>query len=220
MLKKLLVTTALMATTASYACTVDGTEGIVEDNNLWIAPNAKSVGAIDEIEFNKVIDKVVKIYEPIIAAEGATLDVSRNWEDGTVNAYASRSGDTWQIHMFGGLARHETITSDGFALVVCHEIGHHIGGAPKKTLWSGQTRWATSGIPWPRGRGGTATWPTGPGRPAGAGAAGCPGTSAGRAGHGRSGSAGFPHSCPGCAAGSARPSRPGAAARPRRNRGS
>ena len=144
MLKKLLVTTALMATTASYACTVDGTEGIVEDNNLWIAPNAKSVGAIDEIEFNKVIDKVVKIYEPIISAEGATLDVSRNWEDGTVNAYASRSGDTWQIHMFGGLARHETITSDGFALVVCHEIGHHIGGAPKKTLWSGQTRWATN----------------------------------------------------------------------------
>jgi hypothetical protein len=34
--------------------------------------------------------------------------------------------------MFGGLARHETITEDGMSLVVCHEIGHHIGGAPKK----------------------------------------------------------------------------------------
>lgn len=45
--------------------------------------------------------------------------------------------------MFGGLARHETITEDGFALVVCHEIGHHIGGAPKKaSAWSNP--WASN----------------------------------------------------------------------------
>jgi hypothetical protein len=44
--------------------------------------------------------------------------------------------------MFGGLARHEAITEDGFALVVCHEIGHHIGGAPKKGGWFGG--WATN----------------------------------------------------------------------------
>ena len=144
MLRKLLLTTTMLATSASFACTVDGTEGIVEDNNLWIAPNAKSISSIDEVEFNAVIDKVVKVYEPIIAAEGAKLDVARNWNDGTVNAYASRSGNTWNVHMFGGLARHEAITSDGFALVVCHEIGHHIGGAPKKTSWGGMVRWATN----------------------------------------------------------------------------
>jgi hypothetical protein len=43
--------------------------------------------------------------------------------------------------MFGGLARHSSVTTDGFALVLCHELGHHIGGAPKKrnTLnpWAG-----------------------------------------------------------------------------------
>jgi hypothetical protein len=45
--------------------------------------------------------------------------------------------------MFGGLARHETITEDGFALVVCHELGHHIGGAPKKvSAWSNS--WASN----------------------------------------------------------------------------
>jgi hypothetical protein len=33
--------------------------------------------------------------------------------------------------MYGGMARHPAITEDGFALVMCHEIGHHIGGAPK-----------------------------------------------------------------------------------------
>jgi hypothetical protein len=45
--------------------------------------------------------------------------------------------------MFGGLARHETITEDGFATVVCHEIGHHIGGAPKKSSWWGSS-WASN----------------------------------------------------------------------------
>jgi hypothetical protein len=33
--------------------------------------------------------------------------------------------------MFGGLARHELVTDDGFMMVVCHETGHHLGGAPR-----------------------------------------------------------------------------------------
>ena len=139
MFKKMIATGALMATVSGFACTIDGTEGIVPENNLWISENAKSINSMDEATFNAVIDKVEKIYEPIVAQMGGTLSISRNWTDGTVNAYASRSGDTWNVAMFGGLARHETITEDGFALVVCHEIGHHIGGAPKKTY-----RWASN----------------------------------------------------------------------------
>ena len=82
--------------------------------------------------FNAVIDSVETIYAPIVAEYGGRLKVERKWDDGTANAYAQRSGSTYKVSMFGGLARHETITPDGFALVVCHEIGHHIGGAPKK----------------------------------------------------------------------------------------
>jgi hypothetical protein len=74
---------------------------------------------------------------------GAELQIERNWEDGTVNAYAQQMGKTWKVSMFGGLARHETITTDGMALVVCHEIGHHIGGAPRKVSpWS--SPWASN----------------------------------------------------------------------------
>ena len=139
MLKKMIATGALLGAFSGFACTIDGTEGIVPENNLWISENDKSINTMDEATFNAVIDKVVKIYEPVISQLGATLNVERKWQDGTVNAYASRSGDTWNVMMFGGLARHEAITEDGFALVVCHEIGHHIGGAPKKTF-----RWATN----------------------------------------------------------------------------
>jgi len=143
---KLLLTTlvTLSLATPALACTVDGSEGIVPENDLYISADAKSMmnSNIDEAKFNEVIDKVVDVYAPIVSSEGGTLRVERNWDDGTVNAYAHRRGGTWNIAMFGGLARHETITEDGFALVVCHEIGHHIGGAPKKGGWF--STWATN----------------------------------------------------------------------------
>lgn len=143
MFKKLITTAVLSASITTMACTIDGKEGILPENDLWLSPTAKGINTIDEAEFNAVIDKVEKIYEPVISQMGATLKIARNWDDGTVNAYASRSGNTWNVAMFGGLARHATITADGFALVVCHEVGHHIGGAPKKQSWFG-SRWASN----------------------------------------------------------------------------
>ncbi len=135
---------ALAITVPGYTCTEDGTEGIVPENDLSIPVNAKGVlSGITEEKFNQVIDKVEAVYAPIISSMGARLRIERNWTDGTVNAYASRSGNVWNVAMFGGLARHNTITEDGFALVVCHEIGHHIGGAPKKGGWFGTT-WASN----------------------------------------------------------------------------
>lgn len=128
---------------ASMACDIHGQSGIVDDNNLWISVNDKSISTITEEKFNQVLDDVEKVYGPIIDAMGKKLVVNRRWSDGTVNAYAQQSGSNWMVSMFGGLARHETITEDAFALVACHEIGHHIGGAPKKSSWFGSA-WASN----------------------------------------------------------------------------
>ncbi|MCB9093166.1 MAG: hypothetical protein H6621_01790 [Halobacteriovoraceae bacterium] len=87
---------------------------------------------VTEEDFNQILDKVEKILGPYVAEKGGTLVVNRKWSDGTVNAYANRSGKNFMVTMFGGLARHAEATEDAFALVACHEIGHHIGGAPKK----------------------------------------------------------------------------------------
>lgn len=121
--------------------------GFIPENTLSI-PFTFSGGGLNEIQFHKVIDKVAGVYAPLIAAKGATLDMKRNWEDGTVNAYASRDmarGTTWTVAMFGGLARHPLITEDAFAVVVCHELGHHLGGAPKKTqAFQVDPKWASN----------------------------------------------------------------------------
>lgn len=127
----------------TIACDQHGQGGIVEENSLHLPVDAKNVNGMSEAEFNSTIDKVEAVYGPIFSERGKRLVVERKWTDGTVNAYAQQSGNTWKVSMFGGLARHEAITTDGFATVVCHEIGHHIGGQPKKKSWFGSS-WASN----------------------------------------------------------------------------
>ncbi len=95
---------------------------------------------VDEVIFNEIIDHVEEIYKPIVERAGGELIIHRKWRNGTINASARKRRSLWQVDMYGGLARHPAVTPDAFALVVCHELGHHLGGAPKKFF---PHRWAT-----------------------------------------------------------------------------
>ncbi|MBF0205562.1 MAG: M48 family metalloprotease [Oligoflexia bacterium] len=119
-------------------------QSFVEENDLYIPADAKNLlnSNITEEVFNQIIDKIYEIYSPVVKSKGGVLVIEKNWSDGTVNAYANRSGNTWSVAMFGGLARHEAVTPDGFALVICHELGHHLAGTPKvRNMFS---RWASN----------------------------------------------------------------------------
>ncbi len=134
----------LLMVNSGYTCDIHGQTGIVEENDLWIGPEVKSVNSITKEKFEELLDRVEAIYNAEIKGKGAELVIERNWDDGTVNAYAYQEGTKWHIAMFGGLARHETITYDGMILVACHELGHHLGGAPKKPDWGGAVGWASN----------------------------------------------------------------------------
>ena len=113
----------------------------VPENDLYISESRKVEGkGISREQFESVINKVENIYSSIVASKNGRLVIQRNWTDGTVNAVATQDGPIWEVQMFGGLARHEAITVDGMALVVCHEIGHHLGGAPRKR----GSKWASN----------------------------------------------------------------------------
>lgn len=120
--------------------------GFIPANKLNIPSSFQ--GGLTQEQFNKVIDQVYAVYSPVVSQKGATLEILRRWEDGTVNAYAARdskNGKTWTVAMYGGLARHPLVTEDGFAVVVCHELGHHLGGAPKKTqAFQVDPKWASN----------------------------------------------------------------------------
>lgn len=129
-------------------------EGFVPNNTLKIPVgqngrmNAKSrfstkaVGGITEVQFNEVMDRIEKFYGPVVKQKGGTLKINRKWSDPTVNASAQQQGGTWVLNMYGGLARHQEIGVEGMALVACHEMGHHIGGAPKIKGW--MSTWASN----------------------------------------------------------------------------
>ena len=115
----------------------------VPENNFYISTFNKSVSNVTEEQFNETIERIYQIYSPIIEEMDNNLVINGDWESGTVNAYAQQIGINWQVKLFGGLARHPSMTQDGFALVACHEIGHHIGGYPKKSGWYG-SMWASA----------------------------------------------------------------------------
>lgn len=110
------------------------------DNDLHLEDTLLTRSIIEQAEFNEVIDEAEAYYAPLFSsAFGARLEINRLWTDSTVNANASQSGSTWTVNMYGGLARRDEVTRDGFALVLCHELGHHVGGYP---FYSGS--WAAS----------------------------------------------------------------------------
>ena len=115
----------------SYACDQHGNSGFLPENDLQRPVNAKMKNTMTEERFNEIIDQVDKHYAPVVQGRGGKLSWSRKWNDSTVNASAQRFFSTYKVNMYGGLARHELVTDDAFAMVVCHELGHHLGGAPK-----------------------------------------------------------------------------------------
>ncbi|MDD4976707.1 MAG: hypothetical protein PHY93_20295 [Bacteriovorax sp.] len=123
----------------SYACDIHGKTGFLPENNLKISEWDKATNGMTQERFLAIIKRVSDIYAPIVKSKGGELSMINKWSDDTVNALADRNGDIWIVEMFGGLARHPLMTDDGFALIVCHELAHHVGGAPNKPF-----TWAAS----------------------------------------------------------------------------
>jgi hypothetical protein len=86
---------------------------------------------ISEEDFNRISSELQNLYSPDVSSRGKKLVVQADWKSTTVNAYARQEGDEWRVIVLGGMARHKHMTRDGYALIVCHEIGHHLGGEPR-----------------------------------------------------------------------------------------
>jgi hypothetical protein len=129
---RMIVSSALLVSSAAFA--FEGQRTFMPPNKLHL--EAQDGAGISEAQFNAVIDRAEAIYKPLFTKFGATLSIDRRWSDETVNASADQAGNTWRVNMYGGLARRGEVTEDGFAMVLCHEIGHHIGGYPYVQDWA------------------------------------------------------------------------------------
>jgi hypothetical protein len=113
---------------------------ILPENNFAIPITDKKEG-LTEAQYNAVIDKVAAVYRPILEDNGYSMSINRLWTDPRVNAGTTKKGTELIFNMYGGYARHSMVTEDGYALVMCHELGHHLGGTPKKIFDNGEEGW-------------------------------------------------------------------------------
>jgi hypothetical protein len=88
---------------------------------------------LSEEEFNQIIGSAMAIMGPEVKRLlNKSLIIDKRWSEATVDAFATRDdANNAVVVMNGGLARHPLMTKDAFLLLICHEIGHHLGGAPK-----------------------------------------------------------------------------------------
>lgn len=106
--------------------------GFFPDNTHYLlgsSQNAMNIQAYSTV----VIEKMQKLYEPIFAKNNKQLIIDIQWDEAKVNAYATTDDNNNPlIRVTGGMANHELLTPDGLALILCHEVGHFLGGEPKK----------------------------------------------------------------------------------------
>lgn len=85
---------------------------------------------ISNMDLLNVIASTRQVYEPIAAKQGLALDIDVGWDDPTENAWAKVAGGAIQIRLGHGLTRVRHMTVDALVLVLCHELGHALGGPP------------------------------------------------------------------------------------------
>lgn len=96
---------------------------------------------ITKKDFNSLINSLEKLYQKDAKALGKRLSISGRWGSKVVNAYAYQLiPGVMTVRVLGGIAKHPLMTKDALAMVVCHEVGHHLGGVPRKAermnVWS------------------------------------------------------------------------------------
>lgn len=117
---------------SSVACD----EGMFKKNTF-----SSSTNSLTEKQFREVLMDFQKTFSPEVKKKHKSeLLVYGQWASDSINAYAERDMDAWIITLYGGLARHKHLTLDGLKLILCHELGHHLGGAPKK----GTNKWSSA----------------------------------------------------------------------------
>lgn len=86
---------------------------------------------------------LLNAYSEEVASYGAELDIELQWNNKSKNAHAARWGNTWRIVIGGAFLNWKN--GDGpLRLLLCHELGHHLGGSPKKFPGTGDLSWVAA----------------------------------------------------------------------------
>jgi len=106
---------------------------VVRAEVFFLPPGAAKTGTVTQQKADQVILKLFFLfYSEVYQKTGLPLILQNRWEDPYFGASASKSEipNSIAVYARGGLVRVPEMTEDILALVLCHELGHVLGGAP------------------------------------------------------------------------------------------
>lgn len=121
-------------------------KGCLGDSKMKISKNMKST-SMNHHKYKDLYRRAQETLGPIILKHYNKMLIFKDaWDEDRVNAHATRDwDDNAVITVNGGMARHPLMNEDVFFLLVCHELGHQFGGAPKQFRGRSQRRsWSSA----------------------------------------------------------------------------
>ena len=91
--------------------------------------------------YDEAATELYQHYKEEVARSGGQLQINFLRHNNSNNASATRDGSLWKINVGGGFLNNHLLSLPAFRLLLCHELGHHIGGEPYKFPESDEYGW-------------------------------------------------------------------------------
>lgn len=112
------------------------------------APSSSPVrGPLTPAAYGEILKEFERVYGPLAARAGLNLRIRTLIKSPLVNATAVRAANALNVEVHGGLIRHPLLTAEAFRLIMCHEMGHVLGGPPAWRLPGSEFPSSNSGQP-------------------------------------------------------------------------
>lgn len=108
-----------------------------------LPPGDPEAKGLSESAYYKVLGTfMVEYFQLVKSKTGKDFVVSFDWQNKYFGAFAKDEGNKYSISLWGGMSRAEGMTEELAYFILCHELGHILGGNPKQTIPGSD--WASS----------------------------------------------------------------------------
>ncbi|MBV2168461.1 MAG: hypothetical protein KUL82_07120 [Bdellovibrio sp.] len=102
---------------------------------FYLPVGSANVSALTRADYEQLIGKFVSFsFNQVYQKTGMPLIIPQEWESPYFAAFAQKKDHFMQISLWGGMARAPGVTKAALAAILCHELGHILGGEPRQTI--------------------------------------------------------------------------------------
>lgn len=129
-LKCFLTLTTFLALNCAQVTNLNAT--VVPAGSEIMLSSARYDNGYSRERFDLITTQFERFWRPHFESLGGQFFLDTDWGDGAVNAWAWKEGSRYSLEIPGGLSRFHTMSEEAFVMVLCHELGHLMGGAPAR----------------------------------------------------------------------------------------